>query len=173
MANNFQESLVNSNMRNVYSIERKSTLTPVSGCISPALLCFEIVLEIVDRRLNDLIALGEDTRSISCSFDPILSATTTAIPSTRLSITTSPTTIAAPSLPSSNRADGKRKRLYHHRQEVPNSIASRLPARSQATIHRRFSTAIARHLPPRIANPATYNRSSKWINRNPNTGYRT
>ncbi len=141
-------------------IERKSTLTPVSGCLSPGLLC----VEVVDRKLNDLIALGEHIWSTPRSFLLMHSngtAATTALPSTRVSTTpyASPITTAASSLPSSDRIVKKRERIYHHRQEVRDSIASRLPARSQATTHRRPHTAIARHLAPRTANRATYNRA--------------
>lgn len=126
-------------------IERKSTLTPVSGCLSPGLLC----VEVVDRKLNDHIALGENLRTIlSCDSD--LSAATTAIASTRVS-TISPTS-------SDNRVSKKQKPRYPHCQEIRDSIASRLPARSQSTIHRRLRTAIAQHLPPRTANRATYKR---------------
>ena len=143
-------------------MRRKFTLTPVSGCASPRALCAGVV----DRKLNDYIELGVDEWSL-----PIfgcLSPATTINPSTRVSVTpsASPTTTAPLSLPPKNRTAEKQKRLYSHRQEVRNSIASRLPARSQATFRRRFHTAVARNLLPRTANRATYNRNRTRANQN-------
>ncbi len=66
-----------------------------------------------------------------------ISVATTAVASTRISSATSPTTTASSSIPSGNQATCKRKRPCHPRQEFCNSIAGRLPARWQATIHRR------------------------------------
>lgn len=146
-------------------IERNPTLTPIGGCLSPGhgLLC----VELVDRRLEDLIRLGEDKWSLPRPFYTITAATT-AIPSTRTTISpyTSPITTATPPLPSEkgNTKDKRRPGL--------NGIASRLPVRSQATIHRRPHPAIARNLLPRTANRATYNRNRPWANRNPATWLR-
>ncbi len=149
-------------------IGKKSTLTPVSGCISPGLLC----VEVVNRKLNDhIIALGEDVLPVPRlmhSDSSYISAATTTIPTTRASKTASPCTTAAPSL--SGNQIAKRKRPYHHRREIGDSIASRLPARSQATTHRRLRAAIAQHLPPRTVNQATYKRNRNWAKSNRNTG---
>ena len=133
-------------------IEKKSSLTPVSGCVPPGLLC----VEVVDRKLNDLIAMGtwsipryvqlmhSDSSDISVATTVIASSTITAV---------------SPS-PSRNSTINKRKQLYYHRQEVRDSIASRLPVRSQATSHRRrLHTFIARHLLPRTVNRATFSRA--------------
>ena len=144
-------------------IERKSTLTPVSGCVSPGLLC----VEVVDRKLKDYIALGDFSFLMHSDGDDI-SVATTAVPSTRVP-TVSPTTTAAPSLPCGNRISTKRKR----RQKIRDSIGSRLPARSRTTTHRRLHTIVARHLPPRTANPATYNRTRTRTNSNRNTRLKT
>ena len=147
-------------------IEKKSSLTPVSGCVSPGLglLC----VEAVDRKLKDLIAVGE--WSIPRNVHLVRldsqndSRTTTAIVSARVSIATSPTIAAASPLSFSNAATSKHKQLHHHRQEIRDSIASRLPVRSQATIHRRLHTAIARRLLPRNANRVTLSRCRHWAN---------
>ena len=150
--------LVTSIMR----IERRSTLTPVSGYIPPGLLC----VEVVDRKLNDLIAVREHTWSLPPyvhlmhSDGSDISVATTAIPSTRVSIATSSTITSASPSPSSDSATRKRKRLYPHRQEVRNSIASRLPVRSEATIHRRLPTAVSQRLLPRTVNQATFSRKA-------------
>ena len=140
-------------------IERKPTLTPISGWVSPGLLC----VDVVDRKLKDHIALGKDGLPVPLPFhltqsdSRYISAATTAIPSTRVSITASPSATAAPSS-SSNRIAKWKRPSYHHR-EVGNSIASRLPARSRATSHRRLRTAIAQRLPSRTVNRATYKRN--------------
>lgn len=147
-------------------IEKKPTLTPVSGCVSSGLLC----IEVVDRKLNDLIAMGEHTWSVPRFVHLIhsdgsdISVATTAIASTRLSVVTSSTMTAAPPSPSSNSAINKRKQLYHHRQEVRDSIASHLPVRSRAIIHRRLHAAITRHLLPRAINKVTFSRVRHWAN---------
>lgn len=147
-------------------IERKSTLTPVSGYVSPGLLC----VEVVDRKLKDYVALGENAWSIAYSShlmhsdsSSISTTTTTTIASTRVS-TVSPTATVAPSLSFDSRVVKKRKRRHLHCQEVCDSIASRLPVRSQATIHRRLRTAIAWHLLPRTTNRATHHRTRTWAN---------
>lgn len=143
----------------IMRIEKKSSLTSVSGCISPALFC----VEVVDRKLKNHIALGEDVSSVPHSFRLMhsdssdISVATTIIFFIRVSMTASPNTTAAPS--SSGNRIAKRKRPYRNRREVDDCIASRLPARSRATMHRRFRTAIGLHFPPRTMNRAT----SSWI----------
>ena len=138
-------------------IERMSSLTPVSGCLSPYPLC----VEVVDRKLNDLIAVGEHTWSIPRDVHLLHSGgsvATTAIISTTVSIATSSTMTAALPSPSCNSATSKRQQPCHHRREVRDSIASRLPVRSQATRHRRLRTAIAQQILPRTVNRATLSR---------------
>ena len=143
-------------------MQRKFTLSPMSGYASPRELC----VGVVDRKLNDYIELGMDEWSLPISGH--LSPVTTITPSTRVSVTpfASPTTTAAPSIPPRNRVAKIQERLYSHRREFRNSVASRLPARSQATFHRRFHTAVARKLLPRMANRATYNRNRTWARLN-------
>ena len=133
-------------------IERKSTLTPVGGCYSPYILC----VELVDWRLNKYLELGENAWSLSDPYESDTSVPTTVLASVHSHA--SPATTAAVDLLFSDRNTVKRKRRYRQRQDVRDSIASRLPARSQATTHRRLRTAIARRLPPRVANRATYHR---------------
>ena len=137
-------------------MQRKFTLSPASGYASPRVLC----VAVVDRKLNDYIELGVDEWSLPISGH--LSPVTTITPSTRVSVTPfiSPTTTAAPSIP---------PKKYSHRREFRNSVASRLPARSQATFHRRFHTAVARKPLPRMANRATYNRNRTWARLNRST----
>ena len=144
-------------------IERKSTLTPVSGHVSPGLLC----VEVVNRKLNDYLA-GENACSISQSShlmhsdSSILSTTTTTIIAfTRVS-TVSPTAAVVLPLSFDSRVAKKQKRRPLHCLELCDSIASRLPVRSQATMHRRLLTAIARNLPPRTTNRATHHRTRTW-----------
>lgn len=128
-----------------------------------------LYLALNDSKLNDYIALGEGQWSNPHSFyvvhsdGSISSTVTTAIPSMRISpaFLVSPIPTAVPPLPSDNRVSKKRKRPYPCRQEVHSSIASRLPTRSQATIHRRLHTVVARRLLPRTANQATYNRNRR------------
>lgn len=143
-------------------IERKSTLTPVGGCCSPYPLILDpLILDLVDQRLNKYLALGENAWSLSDPYESDISVPTTVLASVHSHAspaTTSPATTAAVDLPFSDRNTVKRKRRYPQRQDVRDSIASRLPARSQATTHRRLRTAIARRLPPRAANQATYHR---------------
>lgn len=161
-------------------IDRKSTLTPISGCLSPGhgLLC----VELVDRRLEDLITLGENERSVLRSFYATTAATTTAVttavPSTRTTISphASPITTIIPPLPfdisphaspigtAASPLPFRIRNTKRKRRPVCNNIASRLPVRSQATIHRRPHTTIARNLLPRTANRATYNRQRAWAN---------
>ena len=145
--------------------QRKFTLSPASGYASPRVLC----VAVVDRKLNDYIELGVDEWSLPISGH--LSPVTTITPSTRVSVPpfASPTTTAAPSIPPKSRVAKKQKRLCSHRRKVRNSVASRLPARSQATFHRRFHTAVARKLLPRMANRATYNRNRTWARLNRST----
>ena len=152
-------------------IERKSTLTPVSGCVSPGLglLC----VEVVDWKLNHHIALGENAWSAPYTFRLMhsdssdISVATTVIVSPRIS-TTSPAATTALSSPSGHRVVRKQERPCPYRQEVRDSIASRLPARSQGTSYRRLRTAIAQHLSPRKVNRATYKRNHIWANPNRN-----
>ena len=161
-------------------IERKSTLTPISGCLSPdhGLLC----VELVDRRLENLITLGEDERSVLRSFYATTTATTTAattaVPSTRTTLSphASPITTITPPLPfdisphaspittAASPLPFEIRNTKRKRRPVYNNIASRLPVRSQATVHRQPHTAISRNLLPRTANRATYNRQRAWAN---------
>jgi hypothetical protein len=86
----------------------------------------------------------------------------------------SPTTTVALSLSSVDvvAVSRQRQRQYYHPPDVRDSIASRLPARSQATIHCRPRTAIAQRLLPRIANRATFNLNRTYPNPKRNTGLR-
>ena len=140
-------------------IERKSTLTPISGCLSPGLLC----VEVVDRKLRDYIALGEAAWSCfhsTHSDSGNITTATTVIPSSRQSISPHVSSITTLSSPHpGNRIVKKLERPYRHGQGIRDSIASRLPARSRATIHRRRHSVIARDLPPRTVNRATYRRN--------------
>ena len=137
-------------------IERTSTLTPISGCFSSGngLLC----VEMVDRRFNDLIKLGEDGWSVPCSSCATTVATTVIpSPTTTISPYVPPImTATPPPLPSEKRS------IKRKRQPVRNDIASRLPVRSQATVHRRPHAAIARNLLPRTVNRVTYDRNRTW-----------
>ena len=153
------------NLSSTVEMQRKFTLSPVSGYASPRALC----VGVVNRKLNDYIELGVDEWSLPIS--DRLSPASTVIPSTRVSVTpfASPTTTAALALPPKTRVSKKQKRLFSHRRGVCNSVASRLPARSQATFHRRFHTAVARKLLPRTANRATYNRNRTWARLNRST----
>ncbi len=155
-------------------IEKKSTLTPVSGYVSPGLLC----VEVVDRKLRDYVALGKNTGSIAYSShlmhsdsSSISTTTTTLLASSRVS-TVSPTATVVPPLSFDTRVAKKQKRRDLHCLELRNSIASRLPVRSQATVHRRLCTAIARNLPPRTTNRATQHRTRTWANADRNQGSR-
>ena len=154
-------------------IERKPMLSPASGSLSPGLLC----VEVVDRKLNAYIALGHEVWSLPHCFvhqqhstGSVSIAATVAVPSTTKMSTpiTSPVTATAPISRSGNRVAKTRFEPHHQqRQEVHGSIASRLPARSPATVHRQLRTAIARRLPPRTANRATYRRSRALANQSP------
>ena len=139
-------------------IERRSTLTPMNGSISPGhgLLC----LEVIDRKLRDLAWLGEEMWLIPRSI--YTSTTTTASASTRASISPS----ASPIMTATPASLSKNRNTKSKRRPVRKSIASRLPVRSQATIHRRSQTTVTRNLLPRAANRATYNRHRTFASPN-------
>ena len=136
-------------------IEVHSSLTPVSGDMPSYPLC----VEIVDRKIIDYIASRNDSPSSfhKAKFNGSdLSAVTTTVPCSRRSRSPPVNTTVPCSPPSGNRVTKRPKR--RHVQEFFESIASRLPARSKATIHRRPHASIAQNLVPRKANRATSNR---------------
>ena len=142
--------------------------TPISGDVAPSLLCSEICAQVVDRKLNDLIKLGEDEwPSLHSCYASTTTTTVIASPRTPNSPYASLSSTATSPLPF------EIKNTKSQRQSACNNIANRLPVRSQATIHRQNHTSIAYNLSPRAASRATYNRKSTWANLNRTTWHRT
>ena len=144
----------------VMSLVKRCALTPVNGDLPPGLL----FVELVDQRLNDHIAKSYEVPLCRFEGDSGSSGTASSKISPTITVTATPSSTLV--LPIEQRAIVKRKGLCFRNHD---GIASRLPARSRATMHRLGRTCIGRRLQPRAANPATRQRlhpctrTSPWL----------